>query len=85
MLQAFLEVHFVYLCLVCSLKLSLLLSFPLPFSLTFSTTLDPLYVYYMYTIFSHVTYLLSHAYDIHMLTDFTCLSLSHAYRFISSI
>ena len=51
----------------------------------FSTALDPLYVYHMYAIFSHVTYLLSHVYDIHMLTDFTCLPLSHVYHFISSI
>ena len=64
-----------------TLSCSLSLSFPL----TLSTALDPFYDYHMYTIFSRVTYLLSHAYDIHMLTNFTCLSLSHVYCFISSI
>ena len=85
MLQSFLEAHFVYLYLVCSLEFSLALSLSLSFSPTFSIALDPFCVYHMYAIFSHATYLLSHAYDIHMLTDFTCLSLSHVYRFISSI
>ena len=78
------QMHFVYLYLICSLELSFVL-FPLIFSLLFSTTLDSLHVYHMYAIFSHVIYLLSHAYDIHMLTVFTCLQLSHAYHFISSI
>ena len=42
--------------LSCSLSLS--------FSLTFSTALDSFYAFHMSIIFSHVTYLLSHAYDI---------------------
>ena len=63
MLQSFLEAHFVYLCLVHSLSL--------PFSLTFLNALDSTYVYHMYTLFSHATYLLSHVSDIHMLTDVT--------------
>ena len=86
MLQLFLEAHFVYLYLVHSLELSLALFLSPILSYTLDRSGLSFYVYRMYAIrFSHATYLLSHAYDIHMLTDFTCLSLSHVYRFISSI
>ena len=84
LLQLFLEAHFVYLYLVRSLELFFTLSHS-PILFWFLTTLDSLYVYHMYTVFSHVTCLLSHAYDIHMLTNFTCLSLSHVYHFMTSI
>ena len=47
-----------------ALSLSLSCSLSLSFSLTFSTTLDSFYAFHMSIIFSHVTYLLSHAYDI---------------------
>ena len=60
------------------------LSLSLLFSLMLSTILDSLHVHHMYAVFSHVTYLLSHVYNIHMLTNFTCQPLSHAYHFISS-